>query len=252
MPESVPLWLSPDASGEEKELVQTLASRWALPVSTTLPEGLMLVIDNNLLQLKDNAQPRQQGVYVDFLAGDIQYRRQHGGGKKEPIAKAVGLKGQNVPTVLDATPGLGRDAYVLASLGCKVIMVERSAIVAALLEDGLRRLTLTDPVLAGQLSLMHGNSIDVMADGGMPDVDVVYLDPMFPHRKKAAAVKKEMKVFQHLLGDDPDSDQLLAPARGLAKKRVIVKRPNSAAWLADTAPSMAIASKKHRFDVYIK
>ncbi|WP_408641345.1 class I SAM-dependent methyltransferase [Salinimonas iocasae] len=229
-----------------------MATQWNLPLAATLPDGLMLVIENNLLQLKDNEKPRQQGIYVDFLAGDIQYRRQHGGGKKEPIAKAVGVKGQNVPTVVDATPGLGRDAYVLASLGCKVIMVERSAVVAALLEDGLRRLAESEPALAGQLSLVHGNSIEVMAGWTAPDIDVVYLDPMFPHRKKAAAVKKEMKVFQQLLGDDPDSDQLLAPARRLARKRVIVKRPNSAAYLADTAPSMAIASKKHRFDVYIK
>ncbi|QCZ92079.1 16S rRNA methyltransferase [Salinimonas iocasae] len=252
MPDAVPFWVSTDASPRDRKLAQAMATQWNLPLAATLPDGLMLVIENNLLQLKDNEKPRQQGIYVDFLAGDIQYRRQHGGGKKEPIAKAVGVKGQNVPTVVDATPGLGRDAYVLASLGCKVIMVERSAVVAALLEDGLRRLAESEPALAGQLSLVHGNSIEVMAGWTAPDIDVVYLDPMFPHRKKAAAVKKEMKVFQQLLGDDPDSDQLLAPARRLARKRVIVKRPNSAAYLADTAPSMAIASKKHRFDVYIK
>ena len=82
-------------------------------------------------------------------------------------------------------------------------------------------------------------------------IDVVYLDPMFPHRKKSALVKKEMRVFQQLLGSDDDADSLLAPARELAGKRVVVKRPAYAEPLADVPPAMAITSKKHRFDVYI-
>ncbi|SQA98878.1 Ribosomal RNA small subunit methyltransferase J [Cedecea neteri] len=37
-----------------------------------------------------------------------------------------------------------------------------------------------------------------------------------------------MRVFQSLVGPDEDADGLLAPARALAKKRVVVKRPDYA------------------------
>ena len=115
----------------------------------------------------------------------------HGGGRKEPIVKAVGLKGDVLKGatpwhVVDATPGLGRDAFVLVSVGCKVTMIERSPIVAALLEDGIRRLQQRFPELAERLALQHGNSADVMQYWNGENVDAIYLDPMFPHKKKSA------------------------------------------------------------------
>lgn len=250
-PELIPLWLA-DAGADDAALASEIARRWQFTLTEAAPAGLALRVHNNQLQLIDCANLKQQGVVVDFCAGALTYRRQHGGGKKEPIAKAVGVKGNVRPRVVDATPGLGRDAFVLASLGCEVILIERSPVVAALLEDGMRRLTHSDTELAARFSLVHGNSAQVLASWSDAPVDVVYLDPMFPHRKKSAAVKKEMKVFQALLGSDPDADALLAPAKALAARRVVVKRPNSAPNLADSPPSMAITSKKHRFDVYLK
>ena len=53
------------------------------------------------------------------------------------LAKAVGLKKGACPDVIDCTAGLGRDAFVLASLGCRVVMLERVTVVHALLNDGL-------------------------------------------------------------------------------------------------------------------
>jgi len=252
MHDLLPVWIPEHATAQDRELATAVAGKWRFPLVSKEPDELMLIYEQNQLQLKDNRLPQQRGVSVDFLAADLQYRCEPGGGKREPIAKAVGLKGGFCPTVIDATPGLGRDAYVLAVLGCKVFMIERSSVVAALLEDGLRRLAESKPEQAQLFTLIHGNSIEVLASWGHTPADVVYLDPMFPHRKKAAAVKKEMKVFQHLLGNDPDANELLAPASNLATKRVVVKRPNSAEYLAGVRPSMAITSKKHRFDVYIK
>ncbi|MFN2728770.1 class I SAM-dependent methyltransferase, partial [Salmonella enterica subsp. enterica serovar Typhimurium] len=77
-----------------------------------------------------------------------------------------------------------------------------------------------------------------------------FLDPMFPHRQKSALVKKEMRVFQSLVGPDLDADGLLEPARQLATKRVVVKRPDYAPPLADVATPNAIVTKGHRFDIY--
>jgi len=81
--------------------------------------------------------------------------------------------------------------------------------------------------------------------------DVIYLDPMYPHREKSAAVKKEMRVFQSLVGEDLDADNLLEPALALAKYRVVVKRPSYAPPLNNKKPSTSIKMKKNRFDVYV-
>lgn len=41
---------------------------------------------------------------------------------------------------------------------------------------------------------------------------------MYPHKQKSIA-KKEMRIFQHLIGADLDADMLLEPALLLAQKR---------------------------------
>lgn len=251
----------------DKTLALTISKKWGFSIEEKPVEGFYLQVSHDVLGLADANEKKTLPVVVDFASPASLYRKAHGGGRKEPIVKAVGLKGDVLKGadhkstdlkntapwhVLDATPGLGRDAFVLVSVGCKVTMIERSPIVAALLEDGIRRLQQRFPELAERLALQHGNSADVMQYWNGENVDAIYLDPMFPHKKKSALVKKEMRLFQQLLGHDPDADALLAPALALASSRVVVKRPNSAEVLAGKNPSMAIESKKHRFDVYLR
>lgn len=232
-------------------LAQQLADRWGFIITGQPPAAFGLLLDAQGLGLNDFSDPKQHPVRADFLSGSSMYRKQHGGGKGEPIVKAIGLKGHTDYHVVDATPGLGRDAFVLASVGCRVTLIERSAVVAALLEDGLRRLAAADSNLADRLTLQHGNSAQVMQYWDGEPVDAVFLDPMFPHKKKSALVKKEMRIFQQVVGPDDDAGDLLSPACALARYRVAVKRPNHAGALNDTSPTMAINGKKHRFDVYI-
>ncbi|MCV2886194.1 class I SAM-dependent methyltransferase [Aestuariibacter sp. AA17] len=247
----------PPVSAESDALIdqaQQLARRWGLAFNAHVDAGLVLMQTAERVELRQLDEPKLGAVYVDFNSDALAFRRLHGGGRKESIAKAVGVKGQALPRVLDATAGLGRDAFVLASLGCQVDMIERSPVVAALLADGLKRAEHAAELsawLPQKMQLFHGVSYDVLSDWQGEQPDVVYLDPMFPHRKKSAAVKKEMRIFQHLLGPDEDADKLLMPALALAAKRVVVKRPDAAPFLAETKPSMEIKTKKHRFDVYI-
>ncbi|MEZ8742370.1 class I SAM-dependent methyltransferase, partial [Photobacterium swingsii] len=211
------------------------------------------------LELRKLDEPKLGAVYVDLAGGAASHRRKFGGGRGQAIAKAVGLKGGVMPKVLDGTAGLGRDAFVLASLGCKVQMVERHPVVAALLDDGLTRAK-QDAEIGGwvseRLSLLHASSqqalLDLADNADFEAPDVVYLDPMYPHKKKSALVKKEMRVFQSLVGADLDADGLLTPALALATKRVVVKRPDYAEFLDLVKPSTAIETKKNRFDVYVK
>jgi len=211
----------------------------------------LLQLNHQILELIKLDEPKLSGINVDLVDGAVAHRRKFGGGRGQDIAKAVGLKHGFTPHVLDATAGLGRDAFVLASLGCKVTLMERMPVVAALLDDGLERARLNAEVgeIAQRMQLVHASSIENMTSA--EQVDVVYLDPMYPHRDKSAAVKKEMRVFQSLVGEDLDADALLTPALALAKYRVVVKRPSYAPPLNNQAPTTSIKMKKNRFDVYV-
>ncbi|AVP95450.1 class I SAM-dependent methyltransferase [Aeromonas media] len=217
------------------------------------PAPFALVLTDTRLELRKLDEPKLGAVYVDFVEGAVAHRRKFGGGRGQSIAKAVGLKSGAMPTVVDATAGLGRDAFVLASLGCKVTLIERSPVVAALLQDGLARAAQDLEIgswVSERMHLLQGPAVDnLLALSERPDV--IYLDPMFPHKQKSALVKKEMRVFQSLVGPDLDADALLPAALKMANKRVVVKRPAYAGWLNEHKPSMAIETKGNRFDVYV-
>lgn len=204
------------------------------------------------LELRKLDEPKLGAVYVDFVSGVMAHRRKFGGGRAEAVAKAVGVKGDELPSVIDATAGLGRDAFVLASVGCKVRLIERHPVVFLLLQDGLQRAyadTEIGAMLQTNLQLLnvkHLSELNPQTDFA----DVVYLDPMYPHKQKSALVKKEMRLFQHLVGGDLDADQLLEPALNLARKRVVVKRPDYAEFLAQIPPHFSRQTKNHRFDIY--
>ncbi len=195
-------------------------------------------------------------VRVDFIAGSNAHRRLHGGGRTQPLAKAIGLKiGNIVPSVLDCTAGLGTDAFVLASLGCKVFLCERSETVHSLLQDGLMRAKAgADNDVArivGRMQLQQvdaKNYLQVMTE----PVDVIYLDPMFPERAKKAAVKKGMVAFHALVGADEDADALLPLALDKAIYRVVVKRSRHAPFLGNLKPSFSFEGESTRFDIYAR
>ncbi len=216
------------------------------------PAGWYLTLQDGALVLRNADLPKQGDILVDFASGAATHRRKFGGGKAEGIAKAVGLNKKPDLSVIDATAGLGRDAFVLASLGARMTLVERNPAVAALLADGLRRAALapaTADWLPPRMQLVHLSAIEALHSLAAPDV--VFLDPMFPPREKSALVKKEMRAFHDVVGADDDADALLAPALALAKHRVVVKRPGYAEFLAGQKPTMSIEGKNNRFDVYV-
>lgn len=216
-----------------------------------IAQGWHLAWHNGALVLRNSALLKQGDILVDFASGAASYRRQHGGGKDEAIAKACGLHKKRDLNILDATAGLGRDAFVLASLGANVTLVERNPAVAALLCDGLRRAGAVAELnwINERMHLLHCSALEALQQ--QATVDVVYLDPMFPPRDKTALVKKEMRAFHDVVGSDTDADALLAPALQLAQKRVVVKRPGYAGFLAAKTPTMSVTGKNNRFDVYI-
>ncbi len=211
-----------------------------------------LIVGQEGLALKLGGESKMKALRVDFLKGALAHRCQYGGGKSQLIAKAIGLKKGAPPRVLDVTAGLGRDAYVLAHLGCHVQLLERSPIIAALLEDGLLRAT-----TAGNVAALNLNFIQTDALQYLPRLketqkpEVIYIDPMFSPENNSALVKKEMRVLRAVVGEDEDSAQLLELALNTASKRVVVKRARLAACLNEIKPSFQVIGKSTRFDVYL-
>lgn len=269
------LLMSPSMSASAERWAQQLglALRYVEDRKSTLSElaehySAVLLVDEEGLALQALEKPLPGPVRVDFVQGTLRWRQEHGGGLGEMVAKACGVKKDFYPVVLDGTAGLGRDAFILASLGCQVQMFERSPVVAALLQDGLERAhrgeekdTERDAgrkselaAVMARMTLNRGSVLEhlqAMSENEECRPDVVYLDPMFPHREKTALVKKEMRVFRSVVGEDLDADALLPPALSVAKRRVVVKRPRHAPWLANTKPSMVIEGKSGRFDIYL-
>ncbi|RUO38978.1 16S rRNA methyltransferase [Pseudidiomarina aestuarii] len=204
------------------------------------------------LALRWLTEPKMLPLRIDFCAGEHAARAARASIKQEAIARACGMHKRKQLHILDGTAGLGRDALVLAALGATVGLNERQPEVAALLQDALERLTHCDPDLAQRLYFAGSDCFSATYKPRDP-FDVVYLDPMYPKGDKAqrAAVKKDMQMFQQLVGIDQDADDLLAPALVIATQRVVVKRPQHANFLGGRKPTHQIISKKHRFDVYL-
>jgi 16S rRNA (guanine1516-N2)-methyltransferase len=221
-------------------------------------EAFVFVLDASGLALHALGEAYGVSIRADFHGSTVTYRRKKGGGKGQMIAKAVGLHSGIRPTVLDATAGLGGDGFVLASLGCEVTLLERVSEVRALLASGLaqaKNFAVTDDpellTILERIQLMEADSLSYLA-GIREDErpDVIYLDPMFPEPGKRAMVKKEMRVFHELVGQDSDADQLLDLALAKARYRVVVKRPRIAPTLNNREPSHSLAGKSNRYDIY--
>jgi 16S rRNA (guanine1516-N2)-methyltransferase len=226
-----------------------LARELTLPLAMMgeADSDLQLVVTPERLGLQNTRDPRQGPVFVDFSRLDL---RLHSANlsRRQPLARAFGKK---TKSVVDATAGYGQDALLLALMGFRVTAIERSPVVAALARDGLQRfIKHTGMNLSERLQLMTGDARTLLS-AIAPRPDAIFLDPMFPpKRRKSAGVKKEMRLLRELVGDDADALELLDISRAIARDRVVVKRPDDAPPLAPN-PSMSLTGKLVRYDVYL-
>lgn len=249
---------SPECQCRARELAGQLAVALLDPGTTpalcTGADALLLVSPTGLA-LQQTGRDAPGPVVVDFGAGGMRHRRR--GGQNELLGRAVGAGKVNRLRVLDATAGLGRDSFVLADLGCEVTLCERHPVIASLLASGIdAAVAAEDPWLrrvAGRLALRRGD-VRALPGAAVEDMEVIYLDPMFPARGKRAAVKKEMRLFQALLGDSPEGDAaaLLDWALQQNVARVVVKRPLRAGALGGREPSHSLKGRSVRFDIHVR
>jgi len=234
-----------------------LARRLSIPriKNETTAYDFLLICSDAGLALKQTGNQNLGPVRISFTSPAMTYRIKHGGGRRQALARAIGLKKGWQPTVIDATAGLGRDGFILACLGCMVHLLERSPILAAMLEDALLRAEnseLTAEVVKNRLRLSNVDSSDFLQHLNPEEYpEVIYLDPMYPERTKSSLVKKEMRVLRGLTGNDQDAGTLLNTALTRVRNRVVVKRPRLAPILGSLKPTHQIKGKSSRFDVYL-
>lgn len=174
---------------------------------------------------------------------------------RELLVRAARVRGADAPTVVDATAGLGEDALLLAAAGFSVTLYERDPVIAALLADALARAA-DDPALAAavaRMRLVEGDSVAglrAMGERG-EHPDVVFLDPMFPERRKSAAVRKKFQLLHRLERPCDDERALLDAALAARPRKVVVKRPPKGPRLAGAKPSYELAGKAVRYDVIV-
>lgn len=190
---------------------------------------------------------------VDFVGGAVGHRFRSGEGRGNALARAAGLAHGITPLIVDATAGLGRDAFLLASLGAKVTLIERSEKMHDLLAAGLARAVTKGgryAETANRMTLLFGDARILLPQ---LKAQVVLVDPMHPSRGNTALVKKQMRQIREIVGADADAEELMQVALEHAQNRVVLKWPLRAEPMAGLrSPSHQILGKSTRYDVFVK
>ncbi len=208
-----------------------------------------LQIDRDGLSLIENGH----GLRGDFRK--LQPRLKPNNLNGELLVKADRFKGAKdgeMLSAVDATAGLGEDAFLLAGAGFQVNFYERNPVIAALLYDALRR-GLAEPALEQVISRMQLHSEDSIKALEEQTVhpDVVVLDPMFPKRQKSGLIKKKFQLLQQLEQPCAEEDALLQAAISCGPRRIVIKRPLKGPYLAGVKPSYSIKGKSVRYDCIV-
>lgn len=230
-------WATPQDEPAARDQARALGIPW-IGAQDEPEADLSLVMDHGVLWIHDNRSRGLKPLSIDLDAPAPS-------SKKQLLGRAVGRRTR---TVVDATAGWGEDARRLCAMGYAVTLVERNPIMAALLDNAAARASRGGRVSAPP-EVVAGDAIDYLA--GHPGVwDCVYLDPMFPPKRRSSTLaRRPMRLLRELAGEDPDRDQLFAAAVTAATKRVVVKRPDHSPPVFGE-PDDTVAGKLVCYDVY--
>lgn len=244
-----PAGIYPDGA-EFIDYGEKLAKQINLPLLTRkIPKAAMMIYKEDGLSLQHG---RGGKIRVDFSSSKWSYRLARI--REEQLVKAMGrvkAADYHKTLIIDGTGGLGRDSFILAGAGFRVITFERNPIIAALLNDGLKRALEESAIsqTAKRICLITKDALSSMAEISRPDI--IYLDPMFSKTNARALVKKELQMIQQVVGKDSDIKELLVMAMNTARKRVVVKRAKNSPALTAHPPSYSTFTKTIRFDIYL-
>ena len=232
-----------DLIGSDEAAV--LSENTGISFSDTVTDGICVIFDEDGVSLS--------GFGLTYKGDFTSLLRRVNNGKlnHEMLVHASKTKTPH-PTAIDATAGMGEDSFLLAAYGYNVIMFEQNPVIACLLADALKRARSNKDTayIADRMRLVNGSSIELMASYA-ENPDVVYLDPMFPERRKSGLIGKKLQLLQKLEQPCIDESALLDAAIGIRPKKIIIKRPLKGGYLADRKPSYTNEGKAIRYDCFV-
>lgn len=190
-------------------------------------------------------------TYQGDFAETMMHRVTNGRLQHEMLVKAASSEKEGRKAI-DATAGMGEDAFLLAAQGYEVTLYEQNPVVAALLKDAIRRAKKNQILkdIAGRMKVVEADSVESMSKLLDP-VDVIYLDPMFPARQKSSLINKKLQLIQKLEPPCSEETDLFDAALKVCPSRIIVKRPLKSECLAGREPSYTLKGKAIRYDCYV-
>ena len=226
--------------GYESQIEQ-ISSKYQIPIVANQQNSsirFLLDIEEGILKLIEPGPVRFRPIYCH--SGSLQRIS-----RRTLLGRAIGRKSQ---TVIDATAGLGGDAFLLSRMGYSVLAIERQPVIAALLEDGISRILEKSDRITIEFRFADSKKTIFRLN---ESPDVIYLDPMYPAgRKSSVAVARPIRILRELAGDDSDTDSLLNASLKKASRRVVIKRPHFAEPLRRDKLSDSVMGKLVRYDLY--
>ena len=217
--------------GGQRDMAESFARRTGAPILEKPGENLTVMFDSKGVSLTGYGL-KYQGDFENMLHRVTNGRLQH-----EMLVRAAKTEEKNLKAI-DATAGMGEDAFLLAAYGYQVTLYEQNPVIAALLKDALRRAkkNMILKEIAGRMKLVEGDSVECLA--GLADsVDLIYLDPMFPQRQKSGLINKKLQLIQKLEPPCSEEKDLFDAAIKVKPSKIIVKRPLKSVHLAGREPS---------------
>lgn len=231
--------------GGQREMAESFARKNNVPIMDKPGEHLTVMFDSRGVSLTGYGLT-YQGDFEGMLHRVTNGRLSH-----EMLVRAVKTEGEHLKAI-DATAGMGEDAFLLAAQGYEVTLYEQNPVVAALLKDAIRRAKKNQILkdIAGRMKVVEADSVESMSKLLDP-VDVIYLDPMFPARQKSSLINKKLQLIQKLEPPCSEETDLFDAALKVCPSRIIVKRPLKSECLAGREPSYTLKGKAIRYDCYV-
>jgi len=168
-------------------------------------------------------------------------------GRPDPMVQAMELAAGD--RVLDATLGLASDALVASfAVGARgqVVGVERVAVLAVLVREGLKSYPWPRPELAeaaARIQVVPSDHRSYLAELPPASFDVVYFDAMFHQPLSGSAA---MAAWRAVASHEPVHPEALALARRVARRAVVLKDRRDSPRLDQLRPPVVRASRSSR------
>lgn len=230
--------------GGQRDMAESFAKRTGVPILDKPGENLTVLFDAKGVSLTGYGLT-YQGDFEGMLHRVSDGRLAHEMLVRAAKTTETDLKG------IDATAGMGEDAFLLAAYGYDMTLYEQNPVVAVLLKDALRRAKKHPQLkeIAGRMKLVEGNSVEELKTR-VDAVDLIYLDPMFPGRQKSGLINKKLQLIQKLEPPCSDEVELFESAIQAKPSKIIVKRPLKSPFLAGKNPTYELKGKAIRYDCY--